>query len=157
MVVEIIWPYTIMGYDHDGRMCNAIYLVIFLLLSVDLLIWTGRVGVGSWPWSHGSGIYNYLWNQCLSPLMLWVRISIRTRSRTLCDKVCQWLAAGRWFSPGPPVSPWYKQSGISVRGIHFTSFYEFSLGLWSCSYSVSVCGFFAHFCACYASGFFLFE
>ena len=23
---------------------------------------------------------------------------------TLCDKVCQWLAAGRWFSPGPPVS-----------------------------------------------------
>ena len=23
---------------------------------------------------------------------------------TLCDKVCQWFAAGRWFSPGPPVS-----------------------------------------------------
>jgi hypothetical protein len=23
---------------------------------------------------------------------------------TLCDKVCQWLAAGRWFSPGTPVS-----------------------------------------------------
>jgi len=23
---------------------------------------------------------------------------------TLCDKVCQWLAAGRWFSPGSPVS-----------------------------------------------------
>ena len=23
---------------------------------------------------------------------------------TLCDKVCQWLAAGRWFSPGNPVS-----------------------------------------------------
>jgi hypothetical protein len=22
---------------------------------------------------------------------------------TLCDKVCQWLATGRWFSPGPPV------------------------------------------------------
>ena len=22
----------------------------------------------------------------------------------LCDKVCQWLAAGRWFSPGTPVS-----------------------------------------------------
>jgi len=33
----------------------------------------------SWPWSHGSWIYNYryLCNQCLSPLMLWVRISIR--------------------------------------------------------------------------------
>jgi hypothetical protein len=23
---------------------------------------------------------------------------------TLCDKVCQWLAAGRWFSPGIPIS-----------------------------------------------------
>jgi len=23
---------------------------------------------------------------------------------TLCDKVCQWLAAGGWFSPGTPVS-----------------------------------------------------
>ena len=23
---------------------------------------------------------------------------------TWCDKVCQWLAAGRWFSPGTPVS-----------------------------------------------------
>ena len=22
----------------------------------------------------------------------------------LCDKVCQWLAAGGWFSPGTPVS-----------------------------------------------------
>ena len=34
--------------------------------------------------------------------MLWVRISIRTRCTTLCDKVCQWLAADRLFSPGPP-------------------------------------------------------
>jgi len=23
----------------------------------------------------------------------------------LCDKVCQWLAAGQWSSPGTPVSP----------------------------------------------------
>jgi len=23
---------------------------------------------------------------------------------TLCDRVCQLFAAGRWFSPGPPVS-----------------------------------------------------
>ena len=27
----------------------------------------------TWPWSYGSLIYNYLCNQCLSPLMLWVR------------------------------------------------------------------------------------
>jgi hypothetical protein len=57
----------------------------------------------SWQWSYGSWIYNYLCNQYLSPLMLWVRISIRVRCTTLCDKVCQWLATDRWFSLGPPV------------------------------------------------------
>jgi hypothetical protein len=36
-----------------------------------------------WPWSYGSWIYNYVCNQCLSPLMLWVRISIRARYTTL--------------------------------------------------------------------------
>ena len=54
----------------------------------------------SWSWLHGSWIYNYLCNQCLSSLMLWVRISIRARCTTLCDKVCQWLATGRWFFSG---------------------------------------------------------
>ena len=58
----------------------------------------------SWLWSYGSWIYNYLCNQCLSPLMLWVLFSIRARCTTLCDKVCQWLATSPWFSPGPPVS-----------------------------------------------------
>jgi hypothetical protein len=35
-------------------------------------------------------INNYLCNQCLSPLMLWVRISIRrgVLDTALCDKVC---------------------------------------------------------------------
>jgi len=42
----------------------------------------------------------------LSPLTLWVRIPFRrgVLDTTLCDKVCQWLAAGRSFSPGTPVS-----------------------------------------------------
>jgi hypothetical protein len=56
------------------------------------------------PWSYGSWIYNYLCNQCLSPLMLWVRISIREKCTTLCDKVCQWHVTSLWFSPGSPVS-----------------------------------------------------
>jgi len=30
----------------------------------------------SWSWSYGSWIYNYLCNQCLSSLMVWVLISI---------------------------------------------------------------------------------
>jgi len=72
-----------------------IYITVAIMQIVD-----GQ----SWQWSYGSWIYNYLCNQCLSPLMLWIRISIRVRCRTLCDKVCQWLVTGRWFSPGPPVS-----------------------------------------------------
>ena len=58
------------------------------------------------PWSYGSWIYSYLCNQCLSPLMLWVRISIRARytTQSIHDKICQWLATVRWFSPGTPVS-----------------------------------------------------
>ena len=49
-------------------------------------------------WSYGTWIYNYLCNQCLSPLTLWVWIPLRwsVLDTTLCDKVCQWLAAGRY-------------------------------------------------------------
>jgi hypothetical protein len=28
----------------------------------------------SWSWSHGSWIYNYLCNRCLSPIKLWIWI-----------------------------------------------------------------------------------
>jgi len=65
-----------------------------------LLLWS------SWAWSYGSLIYNYLCNQCLSPLTLRVRIPPKRGvfDTTLCDKVCQWLAAGRWFSQGTLVS-----------------------------------------------------
>ena len=57
-----------------------------------------------WPWSHGSWIYNYLCNRWLSPLMLCVRLPLRARSTTLRDKVCQWLAAGRWFFSGSSIN-----------------------------------------------------
>jgi len=32
-----------------------------------------------WPWLYGSWIYNYLCNQCLSPLKLWVWIPFMVR------------------------------------------------------------------------------
>ena len=68
---------------------------------------------------YGSWIYNYLWNQCLSPLMLWVRISIRARCTALhvCDKVCEWLVTGQWFSPGPPVSSTNKTDSHDITEI----------------------------------------
>jgi hypothetical protein len=73
----------------------------------------------SWPWSCGSWVYNYLSNQYLSPLLLWVRVSIRVRCTTLCDKICKWLATGRWFSPGPPVSSTNKTGRHDITEILF--------------------------------------
>jgi hypothetical protein len=51
-------------------------------------------------------IYNYLCNQCLSPLTLWVRIPFMrgVLDTTLCDKVCLWLSTGQWFFPSTTVS-----------------------------------------------------
>ena len=53
-----------------------------------------------------SWVYNYLCNQYLSPLTLWVWIPLRRTvlHATLYDKACQWLATGLWFSPGTLVS-----------------------------------------------------
>jgi hypothetical protein len=80
--------------------------------------WTIYILSGlSWAWSYGSWIYNYPWNQCISPLMLWVQISIRVRCSTLYDKVCQWLTTGRWFSPGPPVSSTNKTDFLDITWI----------------------------------------
>jgi hypothetical protein len=55
-------------------------------------------------WSYGRWMYHYICNQCLSPLKLWVRIPFMrgVLDTTLFDKVCQWLVAGQWFSPGSP-------------------------------------------------------
>ena len=60
----------------------------------------------SWLWSYSSWIHNYLCNQCLSPIKLWVWILLRwgILDTTLCDKVCQWRTTGHWFSPDTPVS-----------------------------------------------------
>ena len=76
----------------------------------------------SWWWLYGSWIYNYLCNQCLSPLKLWVRTPFVARCTnvlytTLCDKVCQWLATGRWFSPGTPVASTNKTDCHNITKI----------------------------------------
>ena len=88
-------------YDKfQDLICITLFISKSAYDSVLSYAWQGP----SWPWSYGNWIYKYLCNQCLSPLMFWVRISIRERCTTLCDKVCQWLVTGRWFSLGPPVS-----------------------------------------------------
>ena len=59
-------------------------------------------GGALWSWSYGSWVYNCICHQCQSPLNLWVQIPLMAGvlDTTLCNKVCQWLATGLWFSPG---------------------------------------------------------
>ena len=60
----------------------------------------------SWVWLYGSRVYNYICNQCLSLLKLWVLIQLMVRCvwYNIMWSVCQWLVAGRWFSPYTLVS-----------------------------------------------------
>ena len=89
------------------------------------LFGTQKLWGPSLSWSYGSWIYNYLWNQCLSPLMLcgllplmlWVWIPINMRCTTLFDKVCQWLTTGWWFSQSPPVSSTNKTDCHNITEI----------------------------------------
>jgi hypothetical protein len=73
----------------------------------------------SWSWSYGSWIYNYLCNQCLSPITLWVRIPLRwgVLDTTVCHKVCQWFATNWSFSPVTPVSSTMKTDRHDISAI----------------------------------------
>ena len=103
-------PMYFSTHSYKGK---VIYTCIVLSDTNIYTIFTGP----SWPWSYGIWIYNYLCNQCLSSLMLWVRFSIRARCTLLCDKVCQWLATGRWSSAGPSVSSTNKTDGHDITEI----------------------------------------
>jgi len=87
----------------------TIDLTIYIHLNLYLLCVCWNFEGPSWLWSYGSWIYNYLCNQCISPLTLWVWIPLRqgVLDTTLCDKVCQWLTAGRSllrvFRFAPPI------------------------------------------------------
>ena len=55
----------------------------------------------SWSWPYGSWIYDYLFNQCISPLMLRVQIPLRRGilDTTLCDIGLSMTCDRSVFSP----------------------------------------------------------
>jgi hypothetical protein len=71
---------------------------------------------------YGSWVYNYICNQCLSPLMLWVPTPFGqcVLDTTLCDKVYQWLVTGRWFSLDTLVSSINKTDLCDITEILLT-------------------------------------
>jgi hypothetical protein len=124
------WP--IFFFSND--VLSKLNMFNISIVSMEM-IWIRRQ-IWSYCW-----IDNYLCNQCLSPLTLWVQIPLRRRvlDTTLCDKVCQSLAAGRWFSPGTPVTSINKTKNLllsqyifslsplnKVRNLHVTCVATFS-------------------------------
>jgi hypothetical protein len=47
---------------------------------------------------------------------------------TLCDKVCQWLATGRWFSPQWKWPPRYNWNIVESGAKHHLLFYGYNMG-----------------------------
>ena len=69
-------------------------------------------------WSYSSWIYNYLCNQYLSPLKLWVWILFMARcTRYNIMWNCQWLVSGWWCSPGTLVSSTHKTDCHNIAEI----------------------------------------
>jgi len=68
-----------MNYLGMDRCCTARFM-----LGCSWILHKLKIRYESQSWSYDSWIYNYLYTQFLSPLMLWVRIPIRARCTTLC-------------------------------------------------------------------------
>jgi hypothetical protein len=115
-IAHKIWVYL-----DDSYLCllkNTKYtLLLKLLLNIfhrHTFWFQGKQISSAYFW-----INNYLCNQCISQLKLWVRALLMARltDTTLCDKVCQWLAAGRWLSPVTQLSSTNKTDRHGIAEI----------------------------------------
>jgi hypothetical protein len=89
---EWLCPWLPSLFSNVTPICLLCFVNFFLYISITIFCWC------------------FVCNQCLSPLMLWVRGVLDT-TLSLCDKVCQWLATGLWFSSGTQynIPPWVKK------------------------------------------------
>jgi hypothetical protein len=110
---------------------NLCFFLNILLCLVEIL--NHLIKWGSWwSWSYGSWIYNYLCNQCLLSTRSWKGVL----DTTLCDKVCQWLATGRFF---PSVSSTNKTDHHNITEILTTvALNTITLSLIKCWYTIIV-------------------
>ena len=78
-------------HHYDNKLLNYFYEMVLMSVCVCTFSWI---------------LILPACNQCLSPLKLWVWVPFMAGvlDTTLCDKVCQWLEAGRRFFAGTPIS-----------------------------------------------------
>jgi len=114
MIVMKKFPYSFDFCMSGNPSCMVFFFIIKKTTTKFFFLF-----VRSWLWSYGSWIYNYLCNQLPSPVTLWVRISPRrgVLGTIFCDKDCQCLATGRWFSPGTLVSSTNKTDRQDITEI----------------------------------------
>jgi hypothetical protein len=79
---------------------------VCMMITIAHMVLSCCLGLG-WLWSYmvvgfktNCAISAYYHKSCEFESHWWWGV-LHT---TLCDKVCQWLVTGRWFSPGTPVS-----------------------------------------------------
>ena len=107
-------------FEFENNQCRTIFTSLLMYAVACELVTTRKP---SWSWSYGSWIYNYLCNQYLLPLKLWVQIPFEKSENTsiahtiLCDEVCQWLVTGRWFSPATLISSTNKTDHHNITEI----------------------------------------
>jgi hypothetical protein len=82
---------------------NLLLTLILLLLCYFLNAEQGP----SWSWSYGSWIYNYLCNQCLSPLNLWARVMVMVFNTTMFQQYFSYIVAVSFIGGGNR-STWRK-------------------------------------------------
>ena len=76
-----------------GLMCNVANSLFWRsIIYIFLVIFQGL-------WSYGSWIYNYLCNQCLSPLTLWVKTPVHGEVYSIQDYVINFLRVLRFPPP----------------------------------------------------------
>jgi hypothetical protein len=95
---------TILKRNFLDNFVRLTFCIAHLILMQSEVIWEP-----SWLWSYGGWIYNYLYNQCLSPLKLWVRIPLMARWTWMIQHyvikfVCDlWQVSGfLWVLQFPP-------------------------------------------------------
>ena len=71
----VLINYVLWIEQNKQIITRIIWFLLFYFFCVSFVLYIYLEGM----WSYGSWIYNYLCNQCLSPLTLWVKIPLMAR------------------------------------------------------------------------------